>query len=171
MDVIYNPFKYLFPLLITLLILLVLFKFNNWVEERKIKEKKPKEKKVATVVEDKKSETKDVVVKADKIEEKQKEIIVVSDTNYLYDRFVVAPTNEDNIQDNSSNSAFISDDEYDDIRNRKTEIKVGEVQLSDKELLYKKIEAMKNENLELKQTPKDCVHIKRDFCILYEWGT
>ena len=148
--IINNPLRFLIPIFMLIIILLILFKFNNWVDERKIKEKKPKEKKAEPVKAEVKLEEKDPV-KAENIEEKTKEIVVVTDTNYLFDRFVTSPTSEDNIQDNSTqNSTFISDDELNEIKNRRTDIQVGEVQLSGKELLYKKIEAMKNENLELK---------------------
>lgn len=148
--IINNPLRFLIPIFMLIIILLILFKFNNWVDERKIKEKKPKEKKAEPVKAEVKLEEK-APVKAENIEEKTKEIVVVTDTNYLFDRFVTSPTSEDVIKDNSTqNSTFISDDELNEIKNRRTDIQVGEVQLSEKELLYKKIEAMKNENLELK---------------------
>jgi len=147
MEVIENPLKYLIPIFITIIILLILFKFNNWVDERKVSDKKPKAEAAKTA--DAKSEAKEVAKLAEVKEETNQDIVVVN-SNYLYDRFVTNPTEDDLNEDDSVNSAFLTEEEALKIRDRRTEIKVGDVVLSEKELLYKKIEAMKNENLALK---------------------
>ena len=147
MGVIQDPLKYIIPIFITLMILLLLFRFNNWVDDRKIKEKKPKAEPVKKVEEKVETESNKIT----EIKEEAKNEIIVADTNYLYDRFVVSPTKDDEEESKEINSAFLSNEEADKIRNRKTEIKVGEVHLSEKEQLYNKIEAMKSENLALKE--------------------
>ena len=53
MEIIDNPLKYLIPIWIALIILLLLFKFNNWVDSRPVK-KETKSNKEETVKKTKK---------------------------------------------------------------------------------------------------------------------
>ena len=144
MDVIDNPLKYLIPIWIAIIILLILFKFNNWVDGRPVK-KETKAKKEETI---KKIEEPDdgLAIKREEVKEPVPDIVI--STNYLYDRFVDNPTADDRIEcDNRRRDIFLSDEENESIKNKKVEIKVKPVEtLSEKEILYKKIEEMTNEN-------------------------
>lgn len=155
MGVVTNPLKYLALVWIGLIVLLLLFKFNNWVDDRtpKKKEDKPKKAKEETIkkIEEKTSDSLSVVKEKEpeKKEIKKEEVFV--NTNYLYDRFVDNPTNDDSIED-KKNNAFLSVEESDEIKNKKVEIKVKPVEnLSQKEALYKKIEQMTSTNAEEKE--------------------
>lgn len=155
MGVVTNPLKYLVLVWIVLIVLLLLFKFNNWVDDRtpKKKDDKPKKAKEETIkkIEEKSAES--LSVTKGKDEEKKvapKEEIFVN-TNYLYDRFVENPTKDDIIED-KKNGAFLSAEESEEIKNKKVEIKVKPVEnLSQKEALYKKIEQMTSSNIEAKE--------------------
>ena len=93
MDVIDNPLKYLIPIWIAIIVLLILFKFNNWVDARPVK-KETKAKKEETI---KKVEQPDdsLTVKREEVKEPVPDIVI--NTNYLYDRFVDHPTSDDRI--------------------------------------------------------------------------
>ncbi len=150
MGVVTNPLKYLAFVWIGLIIMLLLFKFNNWVDDRtpKKKEDKPKKSKEETIkkIEEKTSDSLSVTKEkeAEKKEATKTEVFV--NTNYLYDRFVDNPTNDDKIVD-KKNSTFLSVEENEEIKNKKVEIKVKPVEnLSQKEALYKKIEQMTSTN-------------------------
>ena len=153
MDLFENPLKYIIPILITLIFFLLLFRFNNWVDERKVSDKKTKSEPAKADTKDKKEL---VNLKEEKEEEKIKDDIIVVNTNsnYLYDRFVENPTRDDVVETKDDvNSAFLSEEDARKIRFKQTKIRVGDVKVhsNEKELLYNKIEAMKNENLALKE--------------------
>ncbi|MBE5738458.1 MAG: hypothetical protein E7354_01845 [Clostridiales bacterium] len=151
MAVIEDPLKYLVPIWIALIILVLLFKFNNWVDSKPAKkETKSKSNKEETIKKvDQASEDSLALKKKEeaKVEEPVPDIVV--NTNYLYDRFVDNPTVDDNYDcDNKRKDIFLSDEESESIKNKKIQIKVQPVEeLSEKELLYKKIEAMTSENM------------------------
>ncbi len=146
-----NPLQILIPIWLVLILLLLLFKFNNWVDSRpaKKKEDKPKkDKKEETIkkIDEKSSDALAVTKEPEKVEAKKDEIFV--GTNYLYDRFVVNPSEEDKIDDKKS-ELFLSTEESEEIKNKKVEIKVKPVEsLSQKEALYRKIEEMTNKNVD-----------------------
>lgn len=148
-----NPLRILIPIWLVLILLLLLFKFNNWVDSRpaKKKEDKPKkDKKEETIKKiDEKSSDALAVTKEkepEKVEAKKEEIVV--NTNYLYDRFVENPSGEDCVED-KKNDLFLSTEESEEIKNKKIEIKVKPVEsLSQKEALYRKIEEMTNKNVD-----------------------
>ena len=75
-----------------------------------------------------------------------------SDSNYLYDRFVSNPTSEDNIK-KITKKAFLEEEDYNNIKNRKIEIKVRDVEDLDvkNNALHSKIQQMTNENRETKE--------------------
>ena len=145
MEIIDNPLKYLIPIWIALIILLLLFKFNNWVDSRPVK-KETKSNKEETVKKIEQPVDESLAVSRERVEESAPDIVV--NTNYLYDRFVDNPPADDYIEcDNRRKDIFLSDEESSSIKNKKIEIKVNPVEtLNEKELLYKKIEEMTNEN-------------------------
>jgi len=140
MDIIGNPLKYLIYLLIILAIVLLFFKFVDFLNAKKVStEKQVKEPE-----------------KNDKKEESivNEEVKTSDASNYLFDRFVLSPSKED---DNSNNNktVFLTDEDYDDIRNRKVDIEVHEPSCvscnENKSSLYDKIEKMASENVEHKE--------------------
>lgn len=151
MGVVTNPLKYLVFVWLGLIVLILLFKFNNWVDARptKKKEDKPKkDKKEETIkkIEEKSADSLSVTKEKEpeKKEAKKEEVFV--NTNYLYDRFVENPTVDDKIED-KKNATFLTVEENEEIKNKKVEIKVKPVEnLSQKEALYKRIEQMTNDN-------------------------
>lgn len=139
MKIIENPMLFLFIALGLLIFFLTLFKYLNKAESKKSKTEKKDSKTESVTKEEKKDSSNDVVY-----------------SNYLYDRFVSNPTKEDQVEyDSSISSAFLTEDEYQSIRNNKVEIKVkdtsSESALTEKELLYKKIESMTTENTATKE--------------------
>lgn len=154
-NVIDNPIELLIFFLIFLAGIKLLFGFANWMEGRPIKEKKSKAKDESTKtekvekVEEIKKEEKPVSI------EVKKDVEVNNNSNYLYDRFVVTPTIDDNIAQKKKCENFLSDDEASKIRNRDIKITVKPVEDISidrkKDKLYKKIEQMASENLEAKE--------------------
>lgn len=158
--------------LFILALFLVLFKFGNWMEERPVKEpKKKKEKVKKEVVKEVKessadisitSKSKDSVdIKVDSSAASSSAASVYSNVeyypsqNYLYDRFVITPTSDDNVQ-TKKNTSFIDEDEANRLRDEKLKIKVNDVvDISSKDLkknsLYSRISEMANENLQTKE--------------------
>ena len=158
--------------LFILALFLVLFKFGNWMEERPVKEpKKKKEKVKKEVVKEVKessadisitSKSKDSVdIKVDSSAASSSAASVSSNVeyypsqNYLYDRFVITPTSDDNVQ-TKKNTSFIDEDEAKRLRDEKLKIKVNDVvDISSKDLkknsLYSRISEMANENLQTKE--------------------
>lgn len=137
MKIIENPLQTLVYTLLFLILILIFFKVAEFLGKLQKKNK----------------ETKKEVAKKDDITQKEeKEPTPFSDTNYLYDRFVINPTIEDNIEKNKSKT-FLDEEDYQNIRNRKIEIKVKEVE--DLEVknnaLHTKIQQMTNENRETKE--------------------
>ncbi|MBQ7351897.1 MAG: hypothetical protein IJW59_03425 [Clostridia bacterium] len=169
-----NPYQLLIYVLIGLAFLMIIFKFGNWLEawEPKAKEKKSnkkKKEKAESVKEEKpkeepkketdspKEEKKDEKATKEKVVAKDIKIIAPqSYSNYLYDRFVDSPSQEDNREKTVISSAFISDNDHKAISDREINIRVKEVEdisvaNPDKEQLYKKIQEMANENIENKE--------------------
>lgn len=180
-----NPVQLLIYVLIILAVLIFLFKFQNWIDGRPIKEKKKPEKKevkteiiketVKEVVDDSKknisvSIDRDEIVKEVKsqvyseISDDMRNNMTISNTasktgncqNYLYDRFVVSPTGDDCVNEKETFDGFLTDAEAMEIRDRNIKVQVKDVEdISDsnitKDKLYKKIEAMANENIENKE--------------------
>ncbi len=146
MEVIGNPLKYLIPIWIAIIVFVLLFKFNNWVDARPVKKEVKEVKKEETIKKIEAPSNSDLSISKAKVEEPKPEITVT--TNYLYDRFVDNPTDDDIVDSDSKyKELFLSEDENKAIRDKKVEIKVKPVEnLSEKELLYKKIEEMTNEN-------------------------
>jgi len=77
-------------------------------------------------------------------------------SNYLYDRFVSNPTDEDNVPIKKNANAFISDEEFNNIREHNVKIRVNEVEeiepkFTNKSVLYDKIAQMASENIETKE--------------------
>lgn len=169
--VIDNPLELLIFTLCALAGLMILFKFANWLESRPVKEKKSKEKKATSEkepIKETKEEKKDIVVSKDDIVKEVKEqvykemnsnvtIVKSNDcSNYLYDRFVDSPSDDDNVNSKKSFQGFLTDEEARNIRDRDVKIKVNDVEdisvLDDKKNeLYKKIEKMATENIEAKE--------------------
>lgn len=118
------PLTCLYIALGLLAFFLILFKLANKLEEM-VGKSKPKEKK-----EDKKEPLKEKEVTKDS-EQKSK---VLEDlpgddkNNYLYDRFVVNPTIEDNIKVKSISDTFITERDLKEIKEKKTYIRVSPVQ-------------------------------------------
>lgn len=158
--------------LFILALFLVLFKFGNWMEERPVKEpKKKKEKVKKEIVKEIKessadisitSKSKDSVdIKVDSSAASSSAASVSSNVeyypsqNYLYDRFVISPTSDDNVQ-TKKNTSFIDEDEANRLRDEKLKIKVNDVvDISSKDLkknsLYSRISEMASENLQTKE--------------------
>lgn len=175
-----NPVKLLIYVLIVLAILMVLFKFQNWMDGRPVKEKKKEEKK-ETKKEVIKEVTKEIIsddkkniavnIDKDEIVREVKEQVyseISSDVgnksiasniktancpNYLYDRFVVSPTLDDEVGENGSFDGFLTDEEANEIKGRTVKVDVKDVEdissnNSQKDKLYKKIQQMASENVE-----------------------
>lgn len=162
--------------LFILALFLVLFKFGNWMEERPVKEpKKKKEKVKKEVVKEVLKEVKEssadisitskskdgVDIKVDSSAASSSTASVSSNVeyypsqNYLYDRFVISPTSDDNVQ-TKKNTSFMDEDEANRLRDEKLKIKVNDVEnISSKDLkknsLYSRISEMANENLQTKE--------------------
>lgn len=178
-----NPVKLLIYVLIVLAILMILFKFQNWMDGRPVKEKKKEEKK-ETKKEVIKEVTKEIIsddkkniavnIDKDEIVREVKEQVyseISSDVgnksitsniksancpNYLYDRFVVSPTFDDEVQEKSTFDGFLTDEEASDIKERNTKVDVKDVEdissnNSQKDKLYKKIQQMASENVESRE--------------------
>ena len=169
-----NPLELLICALFVLAMLMTLFKIANWLENRPVKEKKPKKSKakpaetIKEPVKETKEEKKDIVISRDEIvkevkEQVYKEIAVEGKSvkssdcpNYLYDRFVESPSIDDNLGVKKPFQGYLSDEEANAIRNRNIQIKVNDVEdlsILDgrKNELYKKIEQMASENIETKE--------------------
>ncbi len=145
MGVIDNPLQFLIPIWIAIMIFSLLFKFNNWIDGRPVKKESKPEKKEETIKKVEKAADDSLAISREKTEPIKQDIVV--NTNYLYDRFVDNPTQEDCREVERRKDIFLSEEENDSIKNRKVEIKVKPVEeLSEKELLYRRIEAMTNEN-------------------------
>lgn len=176
-----NPVKLLICVLIVLAILIVLFKFQNWMDGRPVKEKKSKAKKEEpkkevikeTIKETIKEDTKNIAINIDKdeiVREVKEQVYseigssmpmantkkISNCSNYLYDRFVDSPTIDDNVQDKKAFDAFLTDDEANNIKDRNVKVEVKDVEdISSRDIkkdkLYKKIQEMANENIESKE--------------------
>lgn len=149
MGIIEDPLKYLILAICVLIFLKLFFKITDFFANKKAKAKNKKE----VVKETKASEP----VKEDKLKEIKEEVKkqeITNYSNYLYDRFVDNPSAEDE-EDTSSiiSEAFITDQEFEDIKNRTTTIKVNDVEdiNSNKNDVYSKIQALANENQENKE--------------------
>lgn len=159
-NVIDNPVELLVFFLIVLATLKILFAIANWLESRPVKEKKKEDKSSAKsqVVEEKSvAKTEEVKEKAVSIEVRKDASLTASSSygNYLYDRFVEAPSVEDNVSKSKKFDGFLSEDEALDIKNRNIKIEVKDVEdiSADyrKDDLYKKIEKMASQNVEAKE--------------------
>lgn len=135
--------------------LLVVIKLSQIFEkfltkEKKSKNKQPEQQEKKEVVENKKSED----TTNEKQEHSENNAVVDNKpkvySNYLYDRFVDNPTNADNVVDKKISEAFLSENEHHAIRDREIKIKVKETSQELNNELYKKIQAMANENHEVK---------------------
>ena len=142
-----NPLMYFIFSLVLLALLMIFFKILNYLETKpktKPKEKKFNEK-TSKIKEEKQEDVK---------EEKQEEIItnkdiVYSGENYLYDRFVTNPTEDDCVNTNLySNNPFITEEEYTEIRNKKVKIQVKELK---NEELSSKLDRAINHNSKEKE--------------------
>ena len=128
MLIVEDPLRLLYIALGILIILLLIIKFSEFVGKFESKAKKKKESKPAPTKEEK---PKEEAVK----EEKPKEEIkkdpspdVFDNSNYLYDRFVVKPTNDDpECYKKSLSEAFLTEEKYREIRDNKVDIKVEKV--------------------------------------------
>ena len=167
-----NFIELLLMVLFILALFLTLFKIGNWLEERTPREpKKKKEKVKKEVLKEIKDISADINISSKSKTNEDISIDVsasssssggVSSTveynpnqNYLYDRFVLTPTNEDNVQI-KKNTSFIDEEEADKLRDEKLKIKVKDVEnISTKDLkknsLYSRISEMANENLQAKE--------------------
>ena len=129
MLIIENPIFLLIIALAILSFFLILFKLLNYFDSRKQKTQKTENKKEENVAQ---------------VEDKKEEYIEPN-TNYLYDRFVTEPTDDDAMSiDENICDAFLKDDDYLEIRNHKVDIKVEKS--DDKSELYKRIEQITNNN-------------------------
>ncbi|MGN0961833.1 MAG: hypothetical protein ACI4PF_06535 [Christensenellales bacterium] len=173
-----NPIELLIYVLIFLAVIMVLFRFQNWMDSRPVKEKKKEEKKetkTEVVKETVKEEKKDINIKIDKdeiVKEVKDQVYseVSADirkginnnlqnggySNYLYDRFVNSPTIEDSVDEKKTFQSFLTDEEVSNIRDRDIKINVKNTEdisksSIKKDKLYDKIEQMVYENLETKE--------------------
>ena len=72
--------------------------------------------------------------------------------NYLYDRFVDRPTREDYIQPEKISEAFMTDNEFNAVKNRDVKIRVKDSSSeSDKNKLYNRINQMTSSNMETRE--------------------
>lgn len=72
--------------------------------------------------------------------------------NYLYDRFVERPTKEDYVKENKISQAFMSEKEFDSVRNNDIKIRVKDNEFqSEKNKLYNRISQMTSSNLETRE--------------------
>ena len=113
MNIIENPLQSLIYTLLFLIFLLCFFKVVEFLGKTSKKSKDEKKEEPS-----KKDEKKETVENLS---------TPFSDSNYLYDRFVINPTIEDNIK-TKSNNAFLEEDDYKKIKDRKIEIKVRDVE-------------------------------------------
>jgi len=72
-------------------------------------------------------------------------------SNYLYDRFVDRPSNEDNIETKQISESFMSENEYNTIINSQVNIKVNDNSYSEKSKLYNRINQMTSNNAETRE--------------------
>ena len=140
MAIVEHPLSFLIIALFLLLGMLIFFKlvdflFANAEKKKKKKESKstekkdskPTEKKEEKVVENKKIEEKpNESQPTQTVESKQGVNTTSNGYNYLHDRFVDNPTTDDVVCNNENYSMFLSNEEYDRIRNEKIEIRVKE---------------------------------------------
>lgn len=150
-----NPLKLLYIALGILISFLTIIKISNFFESVMTKTKS-KPKKEESKTEKVKAEIKSEDIKeskSEKIEEKGvvEDIVVDSKnmTNYLYDRFVANPTLDDSIKDNIMvSNAFLNDDDYAEIRDKKVKINVEPVQNTSysRENVYRRIQELTNNN-------------------------
>lgn len=110
-DLFENPVKYLIISVFILMFVSLLFKFLNWLETLSGKNKATEKKDKEESKEEKKS-TEEEKYTGDKT------------SNYLYDRFVENPTSVDNNKVDSCCEAFITEDEFTEIKNNKVHIEV-----------------------------------------------
>jgi len=148
-----DPLKLLYIALGILLFFLTIFKISDFFGSLKVKEKSKKnsQKEETSKSEDKKSESSES--KNESVVEKTASEDVAFDsknmTNYLYDRFVTNPTIDDSLRDTSKLSeAFLTDESYTEIRDKKVEIKVEPINSTNsyRENVYKKIQELTNNN-------------------------
>lgn len=127
MAIVEHPLRYLIIALFVLMGTFIFFKISDFLrnkKEKKKKETKPVEKKEEKVVDNKKTD--EVVAKSDESEKSQSINTTSNGYNYLHDRFVVNPTNDDYVNKSEHNDIFLTNDEYDKIRNEKIKIRVKE---------------------------------------------
>lgn len=117
-----NPLTFLYIALGLLAFFLILFKLLNKLEELKSKKKSSDSKKTNDA---KKS---DETPKEEKSEKVLEDLPGDDKNNYLYDRFVVNPTNDDNIEIKTISDTFITEKDLNTIKNSKVYIKVSPVQ-------------------------------------------
>lgn len=165
MDKLNGSIKLLLYIFMIMIGFLVLFRLNNWVDDRKVSDKKKPSKNDNTIkkIDKVDSSASNIVTLKPEIEKNDSKpsidgesVISTPYTNYLHDRFVTSPTKEDDVYFNPNiSSAFLSEDEIEKIRNTKVRIRVKEDdkgnQDNPKEVLYNKIEKMTNENVATKE--------------------
>lgn len=158
MLIIENPLVMLIIALIIMICFLIFFKIVNFFENIKVKSKPKSDKKASIAKSEKVSESKDDNANKIKVDESEKSEDIPFDsksmTNYLYDRFVVDPTIDDQTKYKSNISgAFISEEKYSEIRNNKVNIKVEPVGYSNyqRNRIYDKINELTNNNRQEKE--------------------
>lgn len=128
MAIVEHPLRFLILALCLLLVLLIFFKLADFLRDRLEKNKKKESK----PVEKKEEKASDVKKSDDTLKQTEQKIspehinTTSNGFNYLHDRFVENPTDDDVVVNSNYSSVFLTDDEYDKIRNEKIEIKVKE---------------------------------------------
>ena len=158
MLIIDNPLVMLIIALIIMISLLIFFKIVNFCESIKVKSKPKSDKKDAVSKSEKVVASKEDNANKIKVDESEKSEDIPYDsnsmTNYLYDRFVIDPTNDDPTKYRSNISeSFISEEKYSEIRNKKVCINVEPVGYSNyqRSRIYDKINELTNNNRQEKE--------------------
>lgn len=147
MLIIENPLRLLIIALAIMICLLLFFKIVDFFDKVRSKSKSDKKADVS-------SDNKAIEKKADV---KSEESAISGDvpfdsknmTNYLYDRFVLNPTLDDLTHyENNISNAFITDEKYSEIRDKKVKIEVKPVENSvyAKNQIHSKIAELTNNN-------------------------
>ena len=131
-----NPLMYFIFSLTLLALLMIFFKILNYLDtKKKSKVKKSEEKKEEKNIESN--------------ETSEDKIVVYSGENYLYDRFVLTPTDDDKVNvKQSADNVFLSEEEYQEIKNKKVNIKVKDI---DNQELSTRLEQIINNNKQEKE--------------------
>ena len=121
MFILENPLKCFIFSLILLALFMIYFKILSYLDSKK----KAKNNKSDSKKEDKTENN----IQNSKEDGLNLPEVPFSGENYLYDRFVLSPTDEDKVGVNqNANSVFLTEEEYCSIKNRKVEIKVKELE-------------------------------------------